>query len=80
MTHSLNWSTIGTVQTSVLQTRIGWKREGPPPHPLLPERFLPSPHLGAWQPPQREEGSRRSVVLISLSLNKYPERLLCPKP
>ena len=36
MTHSMNWSTIGIVQTSVLQTRSGWKRRGPAAPSIAP--------------------------------------------
>lgn len=78
MSHSIIWGTMGIVQTSV--RKLTGSAENPPPCPWLPGRFLLSPHLGAQQPPQMEARCTGSVVLISLSLNKYPEHLLCSEP
>ena len=78
MTHSINWGTMGIVQTSI--RKLTGSAENPPPCPRLPGRFLPSLRLGAQQPPQKEERRTGSVVPISFSLNKYPEHLLCSEP
>lgn len=78
MTHSINWGTMGIVQTSI--RKLTRSAENPPPCPRLPGRFLPSLHPGGQQPPQTEGRRTGSVVPISFSFNKYPGHLLCSEP